>query len=116
MTDAPKIVIPTEVAVALQTGRGQFVDMLANEVREGRDLPREQVIDLLTLVKNLIEDRADLVIVLRRCQDRLIDNERSSASAANYFRDAVDFVEGRANKPLSNREKRDAEASAPKPD
>lgn len=62
--------LPGEVSVALSAGRPQFLEILEAQIRNGgRELPREQVADLLRLVRDLLADRAkaeDKITVLKR--------------------------------------------------
>lgn len=52
--------LPPEVAVALNTGRQQFILMLINQIEQGRALPPEQIIEVLRLCAHMFEDRQHL--------------------------------------------------------
>lgn len=49
--------VPGQVAVALNTGRTQFIDALIKQVRDGHVLEPAQVIGMLELVKDWTRDR-----------------------------------------------------------
>lgn len=49
--------VPGEVAVALNTGRSQFIDGLIKNVRDGRAIDPAQVIGMLELIRDWTNDR-----------------------------------------------------------
>jgi hypothetical protein len=49
--------LPPELAVAFETGRVEFVNLLRKQVENGRELPQLQIVDLLRLVEHMIIDK-----------------------------------------------------------
>jgi len=49
--------LPPELAVAFETGRVEFVSLLSKQVANGRELPQQQIVDLLRLIEHMIIDK-----------------------------------------------------------
>jgi len=52
--------VPGQLAVALQSGRGQFVQLYMAEIDKGIEIPREQLKEIVRLVGDMIEDNRQL--------------------------------------------------------
>jgi hypothetical protein len=68
-------VVPGELAVAMTSGRIEFINPLVAQLREGRTLPQEQVTSLVLVTRDLL---------LLRDQDRKVIEELRGRITALY--------------------------------
>lgn len=52
--------IPGHLAIALQSGRGELAQLYVNEVEKGHEIPKEQLIEIVRLVGDMINDNRKL--------------------------------------------------------
>lgn len=72
------IIVPSEVVVAISTNRVQFIDMLAQRLKGGGGLPREEQQGMVKLLREMVDERDKIHQRLQLLERRV--NEAYSAA------------------------------------
>lgn len=100
VSDSPvTYAVPGEVAIALNTGRSQFIDGLVKQVRSGHVLDQVQVIGMLELIRDWTDAR-------------YADDRRNEIAKANLDAARTSMCELQAHVSKLTRQTNDAMAAA----
>ncbi|MGA2258275.1 MAG: hypothetical protein ABSG53_26715 [Thermoguttaceae bacterium] len=101
--------VPSEVSMAVMTDRVVFLDMLANRLRTaGRDcraLTKEEALELVRMIRDLIEDRQRHARQIQEVTRRLENIVQASVGLSRTIEEARALL---ASKPKADKEE-DAE-------
>lgn len=91
--------VPGEVAIALNTGRSQFINNLVSKVRKGHVVDPVQVIGMLELIRDwtdarYADDRRNTVVreSLTAAKSNMIELRTQVSELVKQISDSVDFA------------------------
>lgn len=84
----PVYQVPAEVAIALSTGRTEFLTIMEKELREGKRKPLtvEAQAELIRLLKGMVADARRYKVLSDKRGDKLRELRVESAAVRNSFR------------------------------
>jgi hypothetical protein len=99
--------LPPEVGVGLTTGRTEFLTLLERQLAQNdRIIPREQIIDLIRLVKDMIEQQArdqERLTTLEKFIDSMDDFNKGIFSKLANMREAIRDIRRGDEQPAERR-------------